>query len=123
MVLPIIVATLLDLSAVAGLAYLAGCSRVRAALGQFSPVWPVVLAGALGISFVGYYHAYRGIFTIEDGPDLTGRQMRAMVTAGFGGFFAHGAGKLDQYALESAWPCSGPRTVFPCGRGLRRLAP
>jgi hypothetical protein len=71
-VLLIIVATPLDLSAVAGLAYLAGFSRVRAALGQFSPVWPAALAGALGISFVGYYYAYRGVFTIEDGPNLTG---------------------------------------------------
>lgn len=98
----IIVATLLELSAVAGLAYLAGFSRVRAALGQFNPVWLAALAGALGISFVGYYYAYQGVFTVEDGPSLTGRQRWAVVTAGFGGFFAHGAGKLDQYALEAA---------------------
>lgn len=101
-VLLIIVATLLELSAVAGLIYLAGFSRVRAALGQFDPVWLAALAGALGISFVGYYYAYRGVFTVDDGPNLTGRQMWAAVTAGFGGFFVRGAGKLDQYALEAA---------------------
>jgi hypothetical protein len=98
----IVVATLLELSAVAGLAYLAGFSRVRATLGQFNPVWVAALVVALGISFVGYYYAYQGVFTVEEGPNLTGRQMRAVVTAGFGGFFAHSAGTLDQYALEAA---------------------
>jgi hypothetical protein len=101
-VLFIIVATLLELSAVAGLAYVAGFSRVRVSLGHFHPVWLAALVGALGISFAGYYYAYQGVFTVEDGPNLTSRQMRAVVVAGFGGFFAHGAGKLDQYALMAA---------------------
>jgi hypothetical protein len=96
------VATLLELSAATGLAYLAGFSRMRSALVQFNPVWLVALAGAIGISFIGYYYAYQGVFTVEDGPKLTGRQMWAVVIAGFGGVFAHGAGKVDQYVLEAA---------------------
>jgi hypothetical protein len=101
-VLLITVATLLELSAATGLAYLAGFASVRAALGRFSPVWLAALAGSLAISFVGYYYAYHGIFSVEGGPSLTGRQMRAVVVAGFGGFFAHGASRLDRYALEAA---------------------
>jgi hypothetical protein len=98
----IAVATLLELAAAAGLAYLAGFSRVHTALGRFNPMWLVTLAGSLGISFVGYYYAYQGVFTVEDGPDLGSRQMRAVVLAGFGGFHMRGAGKLDRYALKAA---------------------
>jgi hypothetical protein len=98
----ITVATLLELSAAAGLAYLAGFASVRAALGRFNPAWLAALAGSLTISFIGYYFAYQGVFTVEGGPNLTGRQMRAVVVAGFGGFFVHGASKLDRYALEAA---------------------
>jgi hypothetical protein len=101
-VLLIIAATLLELSAVAGLAYLAGFPRMRAVLGQFHAVWLAALAGSLGISFAGYYYAYQGVFTVEDGPILADRQMRAVVVAGFGGFHARGAGRLDRYALNAA---------------------
>jgi hypothetical protein len=95
-------ATLLELAAGTGLAYLAGFSRVRAALGRFDWVWLTALAGALLISFVGYFYAYRGIFRVEGGPTLSRRQMIAVVIAGFGGFLAHGGGILDQYALQAA---------------------
>lgn len=62
----------------------------------------IALVGALLVSFVGYYYAYRGIFRVQGGPALPPGQMRAMVAAGFGGFLAHGGGALDQYALEAA---------------------
>jgi hypothetical protein len=42
------------------------------------------------------------VYRVEEGPDLSGPQMRAVVTAGFGGFLAHGGAALDSYALESA---------------------
>jgi uncharacterized membrane protein YbhN (UPF0104 family) len=96
------VAVLLELAAGAGLAYVAGWSTVRAALGDADWVWLAVLAGALLISFVGYYYADQGIFRVEGGPALAGRQMRAVVAAGFGGFLTHGGGALDQYALRAA---------------------
>jgi uncharacterized membrane protein YbhN (UPF0104 family) len=98
----IALAALLQLAAGTGLTYLAGFSRVRAVLGDFHWVWLIGLFGALFISFVGYYYAYRGIFWVDGGPTLAPRQMRAVVAAGFGGFLAHGGGALDQYALEAA---------------------
>jgi hypothetical protein len=98
----IAVATVLELAAGVGLAYLAGFTQVRAALGAFDGIWLIALVGGLLVSFVGYYYAYRGIFRVESGPTLDRRQMRAVVAAGFGGFLAHGGGALDQYALEAA---------------------
>jgi hypothetical protein len=96
------VAVFLELAAGTGLAYLAGWSKVRAALGGINGVWLAVLAGALLVSFVGYYYAYQGIFRVEGGPGLPRQQMYAVVAAGFGGFLAHGGGALDQYALQAA---------------------
>jgi hypothetical protein len=65
-------------------------------------VWLAALAGALGVSFAGYYFAYEGMFTVAGGPELKGAQMRTVVTVGFGGFLARGGGVLDQYALRAA---------------------
>jgi hypothetical protein len=98
----VVLAALLELAAGTGLAYVAGFRQVRAVLGDFDWPWLAGLFGALFVSFVGYYHAYRGIFRVEGGPALPGRQMRAVVAAGFGGFLAHGGGALDRYALEAA---------------------
>ena len=98
----VILATLLELAAGTGLAYVAGFSRVRAVLGTVNWVWVGVSAGALLVSFVGYYFAYLGIFRVEDGPSLPRRRMYAVVAAGFGGFLAHGGGVLDEYALKAA---------------------
>jgi hypothetical protein len=98
----LVLAAALQVAAGVGLAYVAGFSSVRAALGDFHWVWLIALVGALGVSFAGYYYAYEGIFTVAGGPRLHGSQMRAVVTVGFGGFFAHGGGVLDQYALEAA---------------------
>jgi hypothetical protein len=98
----IALAAVLQLAAGVGLAYVAGFSAVRAVLGDFDWVWILAILGALGVSFVGYYFAYQGIFTVDHGPTLQGSQMRTVVTVGFGGFLAHGGGVLDQYALEAA---------------------
>jgi uncharacterized membrane protein YbhN (UPF0104 family) len=98
----ITLALLLQLAAGVGLAYVAGFSQVSAALGNIRWVWLFALVGALFVSFAGYYCAYQGIFRVEEGPTLSRRHMRAVVVAGFGGFFAHGRGALDQYALEAA---------------------
>jgi hypothetical protein len=98
----IALATLLELAAGTGLAYVAGFSSVKAALAAFNGYWLIAVVGGLAISFVGYHFAYRGIFRVERGPTLARRQMRAVVAAGFGGFLAHGGGALDRYALEAA---------------------
>jgi hypothetical protein len=92
----------LQIAAAAGLAYVAGFGAVRDVLGRFDAPWLAALAGSLAISFVGYYFAYRGIYSVEGGPGLGRRELIAVVTAGFGGFLAHGGGALDQYALQAA---------------------
>jgi hypothetical protein len=95
-------AALLQLAAAVGLAYVAGFGAVRDAIGRFDAPWLAAVAGSLAISFVGYHFAYRGLYAVEDGPGLGRRQMIAVVTAGFGGFLAHGGGALDKYALRAA---------------------
>jgi hypothetical protein len=95
-------AVLLELAAGTGLAYVAGFSAVRTALSGVDWVWLPALAGSLGVSFFGYYYAYRGIFTVDGGPRLRGAQLWAVAMAGFGGFLAHGVGDLDKYVLEAA---------------------
>jgi hypothetical protein len=98
----IALAALLELAAGAGLAYVAGFSRVRAVLGDVHWGWLIALAGALVVSFAGYFLAYQGITRVDDGPRLPGRQMHAVVAAGFGGLLTHGWGALDKQALEAA---------------------
>lgn len=95
-------AALLELAAAVGLAYVAGFSSVRTALGHFQWPWLIVLCSALAVSFAGYYFAYQGIFRVEDGPTPSGRQLRAVVTAGFAGLRARGGDALDRCALEAA---------------------
>jgi hypothetical protein len=96
------IATLLELAAGTGLAFLAGFGSVLDALGRFNGVWLIAVIGGLLISFVGYYYAYHGIFRADGGPTLDRKRMIAVVAAGFGGFLAHGGGKLDQYAIQAA---------------------
>ena len=95
-------AALLELAAGVGLAYVAGFSQVRAVVGDVHWGWLVVLAGALVVSFAGYFLAYQGIFRVEGGPKLPRRQMHAVAAAGFGGLLAHGWGALDKKALKVA---------------------
>jgi hypothetical protein len=92
----------LQIAAGVGMAYVAGFSQVRSVLGNLDWPYLATIVAALLLSFVGYYYAYDGIYRVEDGPDLAGPQKRAVVTAGFGGFLAHGASALDAYALEAA---------------------
>jgi hypothetical protein len=100
----ILAAGALELAAAAGLAYVTGFAAVLAAFARAAARWPWLLAvlGSLGTSFAGYYYAYQGIYRAEGGYDLTGRQMRALVTAAFGGFFAHGGTTPDDIALQAA---------------------
>jgi hypothetical protein len=89
-------ATALELAAGTGLAYLAGFGRVHAVLARCDWVWLAALVGALGVSFVGYYYAYQGMFSVAGGPRLQRWQLRTAVTVGFGGLLARIA---DRYAL------------------------
>jgi hypothetical protein len=97
----VVLAVLLELAAGTALAVVVGLSRMREVLTQFDWAWLPVPCVGLGLAFVGYYFAYRGVFTVEDGPRLSGAQLRAAAGAGFGGFLAHAGGNLDKYALEA----------------------
>lgn len=100
----IALAATLEVAAGAGLAYLAGFTAVRHALGGFTGhwVWLGALVGSLVISFAGYYLSYRGIFIADGGPGLRARYMAGVMTAGFGGFLFQGGAALDSYALRAA---------------------
>lgn len=93
---------LLQLAGGIGVAYLAGFTAVRRVLGHFDWRFLVLAAGALAVSFAGYYFAYRSIYRVESGPGLSRRQLAAVVMAGFGGFLAHGGSALDCYAVQAA---------------------
>jgi hypothetical protein len=86
-----------------GMAYIAGFDRVWHAVQHPSLPW---LAGSLGLvalAFVGYYFGYRGVGTIEGGPDdLSHADRLAVVAAGFGGFLAHGGAGLDSDVMRAA---------------------
>jgi hypothetical protein len=112
-----VLTTLLEVAAGAGLAFLAGFTRVRDVLGDFDGVWLIAVAAALGISFAGYYYAYRGTFRVEGGPAMSPRQLRAVAAAGFGGHLALGGSVLDQYALEAAGACREEAKVRAAGLG------
>ncbi|HEY2691763.1 MAG TPA: hypothetical protein VGJ50_25240 [Streptosporangiaceae bacterium] len=64
----VVAATVLDLAAGAGLAYVVGFGKVRAVL---------------------------GVFRVDEGPRLPRRELLAVAIAGFGGHLAHGGGPLD----------------------------
>jgi hypothetical protein len=95
-------AALLQVGAAVGMAYAAGFGAVHAVAARVDWPWIVATAAALGVSFVGYHFAYRGIYRVENGPGLTRPQLRAVTAAGFGGFLAHGGVALDDYALRAA---------------------
>jgi uncharacterized membrane protein YbhN (UPF0104 family) len=96
-------AALLTVGVAAGLAAIPGYGSIWKALR--SPSWPWLLAaaGAVGVSFVGYYFGYRAVGQVDDGPDdLDTRSRLAVVIAGFGGFLAHGGGALDEFVMRAA---------------------
>ncbi len=98
----VLLAFALDVIAAVGLSYVAGFHAVDVALGRFTPIWILPITAGIALSFVGYYFAYMQTYRTEDGPDLPKRDLLALVVAGFGGFFAHGGAKMDQYALQGA---------------------
>jgi hypothetical protein len=69
------------------------------------------MVATLGVSFVGYHAAYRGIYRAEGGYRLPRGRMLAVVMARFGGFFAHRGRTPDDLALQKAGQV--PRIRFP----------
>jgi hypothetical protein len=98
---PILLGGALNLAAVIGLAYIAGFHAVYASLISVQWPWLCAVPGALAISAVGYYFAYRRIYAAEGGYELSRRQLIALVAAGFDGLFSSGGVKPDGLALQA----------------------
>lgn len=94
-------AALLQVFAGVGMSFWAGTNKVNLMLGDFNPYWLGAMIVGLIVSFIGYYFVYQEVYRVEHGPDLSTKQMIAVVVSGFGGFFAHGGSALDHYALRS----------------------
>lgn len=84
-----------------GMAYVAGFDAVHHRLATAHWWWLAPAFGAVVISFIGYYFAYRGIKSVEDGPALETSALLAVVMAGFGGFLAHGGTALDEFVMRA----------------------
>jgi hypothetical protein len=96
-------AAALYLGATAGMAYIAGFTRVEHRLVHPDWPWLFVSAACIAVAFAGYYFAYRGSGQIEGGPDDLSHPTRlAAVSAGFGGFLAHGGSAIDEYVMRAA---------------------
>jgi hypothetical protein len=84
-----------------GMAYVAGFGAVHRLLDTAVWWWLGPAFGAVAVAFCGYFFAYRGIKLADGGPKIRVRALLAVVTAGFGGFFAHGGTALDEYAMRA----------------------
>lgn len=97
----IVLAAVLYAAGAVGMAYVAGFSAVRDRLDHAQWWWLAPSFGGIFVAFVGYFLAYRGIKRAEGGPELETPSLLAVVTAGFGGFLAHGGTALDEYAMRA----------------------
>ncbi len=91
----------LEVAGVVGMAYVAGFDAVHNRLVHAQWWWLGPSFGAVVLAFCGYYFAYRGIKWAEGGPELDTPALLAVVTAGFGGFLAHGGTALDEFAMRA----------------------
>jgi hypothetical protein len=98
----LVLVALLELAAGTGLAYLAGFGAIWSVLRHPDCLWLSAMAGALCVSFIGYYFAYRGIYRAEGGYEVARRPLIAVVTAGYGGFFTHRGTTPDDLVLQQA---------------------
>jgi hypothetical protein len=85
----------------AGMAYIAGFGHIHRVIEGARWWWLVASVGAVLVAFLGYLLAYWGVKRVEDGPRLTFTGLLAVVTAGFGGFLAHGGTALDEFAMRA----------------------
>ncbi len=97
----IVVVALLYVTGGLGMAYVAGFHAVGLRLKHAHWWWLAPAFGAVLVAFVAYYFGYWGIMAVEKGPRLERRSLLAVVTAGFGGFLAHGGTALDEFAMRA----------------------
>jgi uncharacterized membrane protein YbhN (UPF0104 family) len=104
-VLVLVVPAVLALSAVAGLADIAGADRIDRAASHLHPVWLVLCFFGELVAYFGYVLAVRDTAKVDQGPKLSfGHSIRAVV-GGFGVFAAtrtSGGFAVDYWALRTA---------------------
>jgi hypothetical protein len=100
--LPILLAVALNVAAVAALSGIAGFHAVYASLIGIQWPWLCAVPVALATSAIGYYVAYRSIYTAEGGYQLSRRQLTAVVAAGFSGLFSTGGLRPDGLVLQAS---------------------
>src|SRR5690348_4400852 len=91
----LVVAGLLALGALVGVAWAAGFYAVAEELRTVRPWWFAVALGGEALAYFGYTLAYREVARVESGPDLAHRGSAAIVAAGFGPFVAGGGFHVD----------------------------
>ena len=97
----ILLAAGLYVAAGVGMAYVAGFSAIEHRIATAHWWWLAPSFAAVLLAFCGYLLAYRGIAGAEGGPEIERTSLLAVVTAGFGGFLAHGGTALDKFAMRS----------------------
>lgn len=128
LLLLLVIASLLEVGACVGLAYVAGFAQVRMVLADFDWQWLLVLPAAWAVSYLGYYFAYRGIFRVQalftrrTGP-LAGAGILALLlplTVSYGGApFATAVAGVFVYRILSTWlPAPACFAVLPTLRKI-----
>lgn len=97
----VLLAALVYAAAGVGMAYVAGFGAVHRRLDHAQWWWLAPSFAAVLVAFCGYFFAYRAVKGAEDGPQMKPRSLLAVVTAGFGGFLAHGGTALDEFAMRA----------------------
>ena len=101
----LILATVLALGAIAGLADIAGAERIDRAARHLNPIWLVLCLGGELVAYAGYVLAVRDTAKVDNGPTLSfGTSTRAVI-GGFGVFAAtrtSGGFAVDYWALRTA---------------------
>jgi uncharacterized membrane protein YbhN (UPF0104 family) len=96
----LVVAAVLALGALAGVAWAAGFEAVGHLLIRPRWFWIAAAGGGELVAYVGYTYAYGEIARAEDGAELNTPKTALLVAAGFAAFLQGGGFALDREALR-----------------------
>ena len=98
----LVLAGVLALGSLAGVAWAAGFAAVGRLLVHPSWGWVAAAVGGELVAYAGYTVAYREVARAEDGAELDTRRTATLVAAGFAAFLQGGGFALDREALRRA---------------------